>query len=164
MSTTHKPPVSRRNIAFLERRRRKAALLFRKGTKHADIARRLKTTRTAVHKWYRIWKKSGIRGLRSAGRLGRKPKLTPDTRKRIRTVLLRGPREAGYTTEFWTLERITEVIQRTTGVVYHPGHVWKILGVLGWSCQKPETRAKERDEKAIRRWQERTWPRMQKKG
>lgn len=164
MSTTHKPPVSRRNIQFLERRRRKAALLFRKGVKHADIARQLKTTRTAVHKWYRIWKKSGMRGLRSAGRLGRKPKLTKIKVARIRTILLQGPRQSGYATEFWTLERMTEVIRKTAGVSYHPGHVWKVLSAMGWSCQKPETRAKERDEQGIRHWQERAWPRIQKKG
>jgi len=132
--------------------------------KQADIARKLKATRTAVHKWYRIWKKSGMRGLHGAGRLGRKPKLTKVKRQRIRAALLEGPRKAGYATDFWTLERITTVIRKEAKVSYHPGHVWKILGVMGWSCQKPETRAKERDEKAIRHWQESVWPRMQKKG
>ena len=29
-------------------------------------------------------------------------------------------------------------------VEYHPGHVWKILDDLGWSCQRPVGRARER--------------------
>jgi transposase len=37
------------------------------------------------------------------------------------------------------------------GMRYHPAHVWKILTRLGWSCQKPERRAAERDETAIER-------------
>ena len=38
----------------------------------------------------------------------------------------------------------------TFAVWYDPDHVWKILQGLGWSSQKPEVRARERDEKAIK--------------
>jgi hypothetical protein len=48
-------------------------------------------------------------------------------------------------------------------VSYHPGHVWKILRRLGWSCQRPAGRALERDEKAILRWKKERWPELKKK-
>jgi hypothetical protein len=34
---------------------------------------------------------------------------------------------------------------------------------LGWSCQKPERRAVERDEVAIARWMQQDWPRIKKR-
>lgn len=45
----------------------------------------------------------------------------------------------------------------------HPGHLWRVLGALGWSVQKPERRALQRDEAAIAHWQEHTWPALKKK-
>jgi transposase len=48
--------------------------------------------------------------------------------------------------------RVRETIQRHFGVQYSEVHVWRLLGKLGFSSQKPEKRAKERDEQAIARW------------
>jgi transposase len=52
----------------------------------------------------------------------------------------------------WTSELVAELIERECGLRYHPGHVWKILVTLGWSCQRPTGRARERNEPHIRRW------------
>jgi Winged helix-turn helix len=42
------------------------------------------------------------------------------------------------------------VIERLTGVSYHPGHVWKLLRHrLHYRLQRPARRAVERDERAI---------------
>jgi DDE superfamily endonuclease/Winged helix-turn helix len=61
----------------------------------------------------------------------------------------------------WTATRATEVIRRHFGIAYHPEHVRKILKRrLGWSSQKPQVQAKERDEDGIRRWQQEEFPRI----
>jgi hypothetical protein len=49
-----------------------------------------------------------------------------------------------------------------TGVVYHPGHVWRLLRYMGWSRQRPARRAQERDEAAIEHWMKTTWPALRK--
>jgi transposase len=77
-------------------------------------------------------------------------------------VLLKGPLAAGYRTDVWTLQRMAEVIEKQFGVRYHPSHVWKVLLGLGWSCQKPERRALERDEGAIAHWVRYRWPHIKK--
>jgi transposase len=64
--------------------------------------------------------------------------------------------------QLWTLARVAEVIQRVTGVRYHPGHVWRLLRELGWTRQRPARRAVERDEEAIARWIKQDWPRVKK--
>jgi transposase len=78
-------------------------------------------------------------------------------------LLLKGATAHGFSTDLWTLPRVATVIARTYGVQYHPAHVWKILRGEGWSCQKPERRAKERDELAIQRWRTERWPHIKKR-
>jgi transposase len=105
----------------------------------------------------------GEAALRGAGRTGRKAKLTGEQLCRLEACLLAGPRFFGFETELWTLQRIARVIRREFQVVYHPCHVWKLLGQLGWSCQRPQRQARERNELAIRRWLRYRWPRIKKR-
>ncbi|MDQ3543945.1 MAG: winged helix-turn-helix domain-containing protein, partial [Actinomycetota bacterium] len=63
---------------------------------------------------------------------------------RVDRALREGPRVHGFATDLWTLDRVATVIEATTGVRYHPGHVWKLLrDRLGWSRQRPARRAVE---------------------
>jgi transposase len=57
---------------------------------------------------------------------------------------------------------VAEVIRKQFGVGYDPSQVWRILNALGWSAQKPERRARERDEAAVARWRQKDWPRIKK--
>jgi transposase len=57
---------------------------------------------------------------------------------------------------------VSEVIAEATGVRYHVGHVGRILRRMGWSLQRPTTRARERDEEAIRSWVKVRWPDLKK--
>jgi transposase len=58
---------------------------------------------------------------------------------------------------------VAALIEHLTGIHYHPGHVWRVMDSLGFSCQRPERRAIERDEKAIRQWKRVQWPELKKK-
>jgi len=84
-------------------------------------------------------------------------------RQRIVAGLKRGPEALGYETSLWTSARVAHLIEKTCGVQYHPGHAWRILRQLGWSCQRPTGRALERDEEKIRRWKRQRWPEIKKK-
>lgn len=148
-----------------ERRRLRAGRLFVQSVPQAEIARRLGVTRAAVCQWHAAWKAGGTDGLKSKGLGGPAPRLTASAQKKVGRLLRKPPSSFGYTTDFWTLERIAEVIKRETGVQYHPGHVWKLLSrEFGFSWQKPETRARERNEREIRRWVREEWPRIKKRG
>ncbi|MEW5993216.1 MAG: winged helix-turn-helix domain-containing protein [Candidatus Zixiibacteriota bacterium] len=140
-----------------------AAALFEQGGTQAEVVRACHVSRQTASRWYAVWEKQGRRGLWAAGRAGRKPRLNARQVAKVEAALLRGPTAHGYATELWTLPRIAQVILRVCGVRYHPGHVWRLLGQMGWSCQKPARRAKERDEAAIRHWVQHDWPRIKKK-
>lgn len=146
----------------METRRKRAAQLFAKGVAQADVARELEVSRQSVSRWHDAWSHGGARALKGAGRAGRKPLLDHVELRRVEKALLRGPRASGFVTDIWTLPRITEMIETLTGVSYHPGHVWRIMGQLGWSPQRPVRRAAERDDEAIEEWVANRWTKVKK--
>ena len=75
-----------------------------------------------------------------------------------------GAISAGFPNEQWTQARIKKVIEREFGVNYHKNYVGQLLHELGWSVQKPDPRAMERDEERIQAWVDQEWPRIKKKG
>jgi len=152
----------RRDFDAMERRRKQAAKLFRKGKSQADVARELEVSRQSVSRWYAEWSHGGAAALKGAGRAGRLPELDAAQLRRVERELERGPLAHGYPTELWTLKRVAEVIEETTGVTYHPGHVWRLLRKMGWSRQRPARRAIERDDEAIEAWVRDDWPRVKK--
>jgi len=157
------PAGVRRDFDALERRRFRALRLLRQGLNQSEVARRLRVVRQSVARWAALDRKSGERALRQAGRAGRKPRLTEPQKTKLEQRLLAGPERLGYDTSLWSSERVAHLIEQEFGVRYHPGHVWKILVALGWSCQRPVGRALERNEQAIRHWKKVTWPHIKKK-
>src|ERR1019366_981398 len=152
-----------RDFAALERRRMRAARLLAKGLSQSEVARRVGAHRQSVSRWAAELHAKGLAGLRKAGRAGRKPRLSAEQLNQIERGLKRGPQALGYETSLWTANRVVHLIEQECGVSYHPGHVWKILRRLGWSCQRPAGRALERDEKAIQRWKKERWPELKKR-
>ena len=153
---------TQRDHKEMEKRRLRAAKLFGKGYSSSEVAQRLGVARQVSHRWKLAWEAGGSAALSSKGNAGRKPKIDTAARQQIYAALLEGPRSQGYRTELWTLPRVRALIHKLTGVRYHEGHVWRVLGSLGFSCQRPERRALERDEKAIKTWKRKTWPALKK--
>ena len=153
---------SRRDFAALEARRLQAADRFGRGESQAAVARALDVTTAAANHWYQAWRAKGRKGLRAAGRAGRKPRLGRADLAKLDHALRAGPAAYGFTTEVWTLPRVAKVLERLTGVGHHPGHVWRVLRALGWSLQRPGRQARERDESAIARWKSTRWRQLKK--
>jgi len=65
--------------------------------------------------------------------------------------------------KLWTTPRVAELIRQRFGVTYDPSGVWHLLRRMNGSCQKPERRARERDEEAIVAWRKKVWPRLKKR-
>ena len=149
--------------AELEVRRRRAIALLLEGRRVREVAELVAASPSSVSRWKSAYEAGGDDGLRSKPHPGRKPKLSKERRKELEELLLQGPMAHGYRTDLWTLGRVAQVIEKHFGVRYHPGNVWRVLRQMRWSCQKPERRARERDEEAIHRWRKETWPQIKKK-
>ena len=136
-----------------------AGTLFAAGHAQAQVARSLGVARQNVRRWHASWQADGLNALRSAGPTGPAPRLSDAQLAAIDQALRQGARAHGFATDHWTLARITTVVQRLTGVGYHPGHTWKLLRHrLHYRLQRPARRAVERDEQAIARWVAEDWP------
>jgi transposase len=140
----------------------RAADLLAKGMSQADIGRELGVSHQTVSDWHKQWKVGGKQALKRTAEPGRPRKVTDADLAKVERALHKGPRANGYPTDLWTLARVAEVIDKTTGVNYHPGHVWKVLRRMGWSRQRPARQAIERDDEAIERWVNDRWPKVKK--
>jgi transposase len=147
----------------MEKRRLRAARLFDQNVPVPEVVRRLGIARQVAYRWHQTWQAGGEAALASKGSAGPKARLSSGQIEQITDALLAGPSAQGYKTQLWTLPRVAALIESLTGVRYHPGHVWRVLGNLGFSCQRPERRAMERDEEAIRQWKRVKWPALKKK-
>ncbi|WP_443053284.1 winged helix-turn-helix domain-containing protein [Streptomyces sp. NBC_00273] len=155
------PPLLRPQLA--EARRVRAVELFEDGVSNAEIARAVGVCAESVRRWRRAWEEGGASALRRRAATGRPPKLDDAQVETVRAALERGAQAHGFEADLWTLERVGAVVERVTGVVLSRASVWRLLtGRLGWSLQRPERRAVERDESEIARWIAHEWPRIKK--
>lgn len=146
----------------LEIRREIAANMLESGKGIREVARTVKASSSTVFRWKQMLSEKGREGLKPKPPTAQKKRLGIEQKEKLKEILLIGARAAGYPTELWTLKRIAEVIKKEFKVEYHPGHVWKVMREMGWTAQKPERRARERDEIAIQAWRDKEWERIKK--
>jgi transposase len=151
-----------RDYEQMEERRLQGARLLAEGMGQAEVARRLDVKRQSVHEWVKVIEEQGEKGLARVP-AGRKPRLNAVQLEQLGELLKAGPQAHGYATALWTTERIARLIKRQFGVRYHRDHIGRLLGQMGWSCQRPTGRARERKEEEIARWKRVEWPRIKKK-
>lgn len=145
------------------RRRVRAGRLLLAGKRCVEVAEIVGVARQTVYTWKAVLDDGGIDALRAITGRGRPAQLDRHQLDRLRRSLLDSPTEHGFGTELWTLKRVRLLIERTFGVSYSEVHVWRILGALGFSSQKPERRAIERNEDAVQEFKSKTWPALKKK-
>ena len=141
-----------------ETRRLQAWQLTQQGWPQYQIAEALGVSAGAVSQWMTRARQGGPEALRACPPPGAPRRLTADQLAQLPGLLHRGPEAYGFRGQLWTRGRIAAVIQLTFGVSYHSRHVGRLLAVIRWSPQKPARRARQRDEAAIARWRDDTWP------
>ena len=147
----------------LQARRLQAIGLLKEGHSQVEIAQKLGVSSAAVSQWKKAHAQGGADALLAQVHPGPTPKLSAKQCQRLVGYLQQGPRRHGWPTDLWTLPRIAELIARKFGVEYDQSGVWRLLRRLGWSCQKPERRARERDQATIDQWRNKDWSRIKKR-
>jgi transposase len=148
--------------AELERRRLRAIDLLQRDIPVHAVAERLGVDRRSVRRWKRAYRRRGRGGLRARPTPGRPPKLAAAQRQRLVRLVLAGAEAAGYHTSLWTCRRIVDLIRDHFAVVYHPDHVGRLLRACGFSPQRPQPQAKERDDRRVREWIRVDWAKVKK--
>jgi transposase len=143
-----------------EWRRLRAVELKEQGWSQREIAEVLDVAEETVSRWLARVRAGGADVLRARPTPGRPPRLSPEQRRLIPEFLSHGPEAYGFRGQVWTCARVAVVIQEEFGVRYHKDHVRRLLQALHWTPQMPITRAVQRDEAAIVRWRQETWPQL----
>jgi len=145
-----------------EYRRLRAIELYEQGWRPIRIAEALGVTRGAVSQWMKVYREKGIEALRYR-KVSKKPsRLSQEQKAELVAMLHQGPEMFGYVGYIWTQARVGELIQRKFGVSYNVNHVGRILKTCGWTCQKPVSRALQRNDEAVRQWCHERWPEIKK--
>jgi transposase len=135
-----------------------AAELIEAGVSDREVAKRFRVTRMSANRWRRALAAGGRTALASRGAGGARCKLTSAQLRELETLLDAGPAAWGWEDQCWTLARIAELVHRRFAVGYTLAGLDLLLHRIGWSVQVPARQAAERDEAAIARWREETWP------
>jgi transposase len=154
--------MNRAPTNWKEARRLQAWHLKHKGWSQRQIAEALGVSEGAVSQWMKRARESGPEALRHRPPPGAPRRLNADQLAQVPARLQRGPEAYGFRGQLWTRGRIAAVIQLAFGVSYHPRHVGRLCQELRWSPQKPARRARQRDEAAITRWRQATWPALKR--
>jgi transposase len=137
-----------------EERRMQAWKLHEKGWKQKDIAEALGVSEGAVSQWFKKAKEQGVEALQHKSPPGAPPKLNKEQQAQLPTLLEQGAEAFVFRGQVWTRMRVAQMIKQQFGVDYHPAHCSRLLRNLNYSQQKPIEKATQRDEDAIRIWQE----------
>jgi transposase len=156
MRTTGSPQV-------LEYRRRLAIARIQDGYFTREVADFLGVDPSSVRRWLAAFRRHGGDALAARPVPGRPAKLTGTQEKIVRRWLDDKPTEHGFATELWTASRAAQLIEQEWGIHFHPHYLESWLRRRGFTPQKPQRKARERDDEAIARWLEKDWPRIKKR-
>jgi transposase len=155
--------MAKKRLDEATKNRLRAGRMLLAGKRPAEVALAVGVARQTVYTWKGLLDEGGIDALRAVPGRGRPAKLDAAQLEGVRRAMLQKPTEHGFGTELWTLKRVGVVIKRLHGVQFGQTQIWRILGSLGFSAQKSEKRAIERNEDGVREWKRRTWPGLKKK-
>lgn len=142
--------VAKRGLQALEERRVEGARLIKRKVSQAEVARRLGVSRQAVSDRARKFAEvNGAVGKLSAKPLGRPKHLDASQCAALSGLLLMCALATGFPTKLWTVKRVGVLIKRELSVAYSNTGGWELLRGLGFTPQRPEMRALQRDEEAI---------------
>jgi transposase len=143
--------------------RLEAVMQSLQGKTSGQIAQLLQIDRTRVHAWIVAWNQAGEEGLWEGHRSGRPAELGAPERERLADIVESGPVAYGLNTAVWTSPLLAQIIAEEFTVDYHPGHVRRLLGKLGFSVQRPATRLVQADPQKRQRWVRYQYPNLKKK-
>ena len=131
------------------------------GESAAEVTRSFGLGNKTLFTWLRIAREEGISALAPKARTGRNRKLCPQEEQEVKRWVIGGdPRQHGFDFGLWTRQIVSDLIKDKFDIDMSPSGVGKLLRRLGLTSQKPLRRAYERDEKAVKKWVAKVYPKV----
>ncbi|MBS1910448.1 MAG: winged helix-turn-helix domain-containing protein [Bacteroidetes bacterium] len=147
-----------------ERRLEGGRLLLAGIMSPADIARHLGVSQVAVAKWKQQLSANGgkLHSLKASRAHGNAPRLSKQQWRAVKAMVIKGAQASGYPNERWTLPRIQESIKHRWGVRYSTGWLSRQLRALGLSVQRPQSKARKKEDVLAEAWLRNDWATIKK--
>lgn len=145
----------------LEYLRKQSIRLWKKGKSIDDISDFCGVHFTVVYKWVRIYKQTGISGLKRKKAKGAEPKLNKEDQLLIISWLRKPAMEFGFETPLWDCKRIQMMIKKELSKSISISNLWESLRRWNLTPQKPEKEALEKNPVAVKKWLKEKWPKIQ---
>src|SRR5512138_1613318 len=140
--------------------RTRGLTLLAAGKTPKEVAEILEVTRRTVNRWQQEARHPKKKKVTHPP--GRPRKLSEKQVKRLEKALDKGAYAFGYAGDYWTLDRIAQVIWQLFGVRYETSAIWHVMQRMGWSNQRPQRQPLHRNEEAIEQWKAEELPRIKK--
>lgn len=85
---------------------------------------------------------------------GYQRRLTPKQLAQLPELLEKGAGRYGFAGEYWTHQRVKQVIEQEFKVEYEKKQVGRILGLINWTRQKPSRKDAKQDLEKVAHWRQ----------
>jgi transposase len=134
-------------------RRVRAVELYRQGWQLKTIAEALGVTKGAISQWIKranaVPAEQQAQALQVRKSSGRPPAIGQEQRRQLGALVERGPQAFGFVSEVWTARRVQAVARRELDLRVGLTTIKKFLHEAGFSVQKPEVTATQKNDKAV---------------
>lgn len=132
--------------------RRRCAALKDQNWPQVKIAQALGLTESWVSQTLKKYRQDGLQALTWKKPAGPACGLNRAKLAQLVTELNKGTLAYGFEGQAWTRQRVNMVITKRFGISYDPSQVGRLLKQMGWSCQKPQPKARQKDPLAVQEW------------
>ena len=147
-------------------RRRVVHAVINEGMSKSEAAKIFGVSRTSVHHWVDLYLEEGDDGLvpkRPGRRKGGGYLAGWQAGAIVNIITDRTPDQLKLPFALWTREAVRDLIYEKYGIWYALRSVGDLLERWGFTAQKPQRRAPERDDEAVRRWLEEEYPKLRRR-
>lgn len=94
---------------------------------------------------------------------GYKPRLSAGQLAELPKLLEQGAEFYGFTGEYWTHQRVKQIIEEEFKVIYEKKQVGRILELINWTRQKPQKKDARQDLEKVEKWRKEGLPEVKKR-
>ena len=129
----------------------------------AEVARSFGLGARTIYAWLKIAREQGVDALAPKERTGRNRKLSDAEEQEVkRWIIGNDPRQFGFDFGLWTRRIVSGLIKERFNIKLSITSTGELLHRLDLTPQKPLRRAYERDEKAVKEWVAKVYPKVKK--
>lgn len=154
--------ISKEERIALEHLRFRALDLRKKGWKNKEIAEAYGVHQGSVSRWFTTKERKGSRSLKLKKAKGNPSKLNKEEQRRIIDLMIKPATDYGYQNPLWTCKKIQRLMKDQIGKSLSISNIWEFARRWNLSPQIPIKKAKERNERKIKKWVKKTWYKIDK--